>query len=146
MNEYYRIPLKFGDLFKKQELPKCRDIGESISQNIHLMITARFGEYRYDPGFGSEIWDNDFENIFANDEWNERVSRSLKEIIEKHEPRLKDVSVKAEITQEEIPNKGPEHLLRIKQKVIVRVEGKLSSTNEHFESIQKLYVSPLSFD
>jgi len=146
MVEYYRIPLKFSDLFKKHELPKCRDIGESISQNIHLMITSRFGEYRFDQTYGSSIWDSDFENIFANDDWNEKISNSLRQIIETHEPRLKDIMVYAEITQEEIPATAANPQYRIKQKVSVRVEGTLTSTNERFETTQKLYVSPLSFD
>src|ERR1017187_9062277 len=101
--EYYKLPLKFSDLFKKKELPKCKDIGESISQNIHLMITSKFGAYRYDPTFGSNIWDSDFENIFANDDWSERVSKALRDIIAAHEPRLKNIVVTAEINQEEIP-------------------------------------------
>ena len=140
------MPLKFGDLLKKKELPKCRDIGESISQNINLMITSKFGEYRYDPTFGSNIWDSDFENIFANDDWSERVSGSLKSIIEAHEPRLKNIVVTAAINQEEIPSSGTNPQYRIKQKVVVQIEGSLANTNERFSTTQKLYVSPLSFD
>ena len=144
--EYYKLPLKFGDLFKKKELPKCKDIGESISQNIHLMITSKFGEYRYDPTFGSNIWDSDFENIFANDDWSERVSKALRDIIAAHEPRLKNIVVTAEINQEEIPATAANPQYRIKQKVVVRIEGTLSNTNERFSTTQKLYISPLSFD
>ncbi|HWB62834.1 MAG TPA: GPW/gp25 family protein [Chitinophagales bacterium] len=146
MNEYYRIPLKFSDLFKKKELPRCRDVGESISQHIHLILTSQFGEYRYDPTFGCNIWDHDFENIFINEDWNDRVSGSLKQAIDRHEPRLKNASVRAEIMQEEIQPGSKATPMRIKQKVVVHVEGVLSSTNERFETTQKLYLSPLSYD
>ena len=144
--EYYKLPIKFGDLMKKRELPRCRDIGESISQNIHLMITSRFGEYRFDPTYGSNIWDSDFENIFAEADWSDRVSEALKKIIELHEPRLKNVSVMAAINQEEIPGSKNNPQYRIKQRVIVEIEGTLTTTNERFSTTQKLYISPLSFD
>src|ERR1700677_3510421 len=104
--EYYKLPLKFNDLFKKKELPNCRDIGESISQHINLIITSRFGEYRFDRSFGSNIWEYDFENITTNDDWSEKISGSLKTIIEQHEPRLKNIFVHAEIMQEEISTSG----------------------------------------
>ena len=144
--EYYKLPLKFGDLMKKKELPKCRDIGESISQNINLMITSKFGEYRFDPTYGSNIWDSDFENIFAEADWSDRVSDALKSIIELHEPRLKNVLVTASINQEEIPATKANPQYRIKQKVVVQIEGNLTNTNERFSTTQKLYISPLSFD
>ena len=144
--EYYKLPLKFGDIIKKKELPKCKDIGESISQNIHLMITSKFGEYRFDSTFGSNIWDSDFENIFANDDWSDTVSKALRDIIVLHEPRLKNVEVKSEINQEEIPGSGADPQYRIKQKVVVQISGNLSDTNERFSTTQKLYISPLSFD
>lgn len=144
--EYYKLPIKFNDLFRKKELPTCRDIGESISQHINLIITSRFGEYRFDRTFGSNIWEYDFENIITNDDWSEKISVSLKNIIAQHEPRLKDISVNAQIMQEEIATGGSNTALRIKQRVIVKVEGTLTSTNESFETTQKLFISPLSFD
>ena len=144
--EYYKLPLKFGDIMKKKELPKCRDIGESISQNINLMITSKFGEYRFDPTYGSNIWDSDFENIFANEDWSSRVSKSLTDIIALHEPRLKNIEVTAEINQEEIADNSANPQYRIKQKVVVNIQGTLTNTNERFSTTQRLYVSPLSFD
>jgi predicted component of type VI protein secretion system len=144
--EYYKLPIKFGDLMKRRELPRCRDIGESISQNIHLMITSRFGEYRFDPTYGSNIWDSDFENIFAEADWSDRVSEALRMIIELHEPRLKNVTVMASINQEEIPASKNNPQYRIKQRVVVEIEGVLTTTNERFSTTQKLYISPLSFD
>ncbi|MDX2002103.1 MAG: GPW/gp25 family protein [Chitinophagales bacterium] len=142
MVEYYSMPLKFADLFKKKELARCRDIGDSISQNIQLILTSRFGEYRYDPTYGCDIWEHDFENIFLQDNWNDRVSNSLKLIIEQHEPRLKDIDVSAVVSQEELSGTGNR---RIKQRVTVTVRGKLVTTNERFETVQKLFISPLSF-
>jgi predicted component of type VI protein secretion system len=146
MSEYYRVPLKLNELYKKAELGKCRDVGESISQHINLIITSRFGEYRFDSSFGSNIWEHDFENLTTNDEWSEKISGSLKNIIELHEPRLKNIFVNAEIMQEEISTAAAAAPLRIKQRVVVRVEGKLAATNENFETTQKLFISPLSFD
>jgi len=144
--EYYKLPLKFADIMKKKELPKCKDIGESISQNINLMITSKFGEYRFDQTFGSNIWDSDFENIFANEDWSTRVSQSLTDIIALHEPRLKNIVVTAEINQEEIADNSANPQYRIKQKVVVNIQGTLTNTNERFNTTQRLYVSPLSFD
>lgn len=144
--EYYKLPLRFDDLMKKKELNRCKDIGESISQNIHLMITSKFGEYRFDTAYGSNIWDSDFENIFANEDWSDKVSGALRNIIVAHEPRLKNVEVKAEINQEEIADNSSNPQYRIKQKVVVRIDGNLTNTNERFSTTQRLYVSPLSFD
>ena len=61
---YYKIPFDFKGLTKGQDIRKVT-IEESLAQFISLIITTIFGEYKYDDGFGTVIWETDF-NLLAN--------------------------------------------------------------------------------
>ncbi len=141
--QYYSFPLLFTDLLKKNDLAKCRDIKESISQNIHLILITHFGEYKQDPSYGCSIWDNDFENIVSINLWKEQVGKSLKIVLTNHEQRLTNITVKTDIGQEEVVNS---HLKKLKKKVEVSVEANIVETNEPFYFRDSLFISPLSFD
>ena len=60
---YYDLPIRFDLLMQKnRELPTC-SLDKSIAQNIFLIITSKFNEHRFDPTYGCEIWETDFELI-----------------------------------------------------------------------------------
>ncbi len=141
--QYYSLPLLFTDLLKKNDLTKCRDLKESICQNIHLILTSHFGEYKQDPTYGCSIWENDFENIVSINLWKEQVGKSVKLVLINHERRLTNITVKTDISQEEITNS---HLKKLKKKVDVAVEANIAETNEPFYFKDSLFISPLSFD
>ena len=141
--QFYSLPLLFTDLLKKNDLTKCRDIKESIGQNIHLILTTHFGEYKQDASFGCSIWDNDFENIVSINLWKEQVAKSVKLVLINHELRLTNIIVKTDISQQEITNS---HIKKLKKKVEVVVEGNIAETNEPFYFKDSLFISPLSFD
>ena len=147
MNSYYRFPLKFEDVMQKNELPGV-DLVTSIRQNLYLILTSEFAEYRYDNSYGCSIWDEDFENISSIHNWKDRMSNSLKQTIGNHEPRLSSVRVRIEIDQEEKPlNAADKTISRLKKCVIISVTGNLVETNQAFNPPpQRLYISPFSFD
>jgi phage baseplate assembly protein W len=147
MNRYYRFPIRFGDLTQRKELPTV-DLITSIRQNVYLILTSEFGEYRYDVTYGCSIWDHDFENIVSIHSWKDHMAQSLKNAIVNHESRLSNVRVRIEIDQEERPiHKGDKSIARLKKCVDVHVTGNLKETNQTFNPPpQRLYISPFSFD
>ena len=107
---YIRIPLRFGDFFPTgagQGSPGKPATGtmertsskkDSLDEFIELLITTHFGEYINDCKFGFEIWEREFVNIqiekFNTHNYpRQDLERSLKETIQKYEPRIRDVGV-----------------------------------------------------
>ena len=72
----YSKPLNFSNIGKGHDL-ETQDLGASISQYIELIIFTRYGEHRYNPEFGCEIWDMDFELIRSESIWEEKLRQSL---------------------------------------------------------------------
>lgn len=147
MNKYYRFPLLFEELIQKKEL-KQTDLNASIAQNVYLILTSEFGEYRYDETYGCALWDYDFENISSVHNWKEQIAQSVRQSIMRHEHRLDQVKVKVDIGQEEKPllmvNRS---VSRLKKCVDVTVSGNIVETNQPFPPyVQRLYISPFSFD
>ncbi len=134
------MPLKLGSLTEKKDLPTC-SLENSIAQNIHLILTTSFGEFKQDDSFGCSIWEYDFENTTRNNHWKDQIAKSIKESVEKHEKRLTNVHVKAEVGQEEIRNKDGS---RVNKKIEIKLTGNLNLTNQHFEFFEKIFVSPFS--
>jgi phage baseplate assembly protein W len=141
---YYRLPLQLGPAMEGQELPAC-DLNQSISKNLELIITTRFGEHRSDPSFGCEIWDLDFELIVSASLWEEKLRQSLLRSIGTHEHRLSDIEIAVTITDVEKVN-----LLRqfteIKKRVDIKLTGLIRKTGEDFTFQTNLFLSPLTID
>lgn len=141
--QFYSLPLSFINLLDKKDLTMCVDMKESICQNIHLILITHFGECKQDPTYGCPIWDNDFENIISINLWKENIRKSVKLVLLNHEQRLTNITIRTDISQEEI---GSELLKKLKKRVDVIVEGNITETNELFHFKDSLYISPLSFD
>ncbi|MFN0030919.1 MAG: GPW/gp25 family protein [Flavobacteriales bacterium] len=147
MNDnYYKFPINFSRLMNKGELPVC-GLEKSIAQNIYLILTSEFGEYRFDESYGCSVWDHDFENIVAVHAWKDRMAQSIKQSLMRHEERLQNIVVRIDIGQEEKAFEGRSHINRIKKCVDITVSGIIASTNQNFPPYtQRLYISPFSFD
>jgi phage baseplate assembly protein W len=147
MNAYYRFPLNMAQLMQKKELPTT-DLVTSIRQNIYLILTSEFGEFRFDETYGCTIWEHDFENIVSIHTWRETMTNALKAAVSAHEIRISNVRVRIEVNQEERPLLSPQKTIaRLKKCVDVYVSGTIKETNQPFNPPpQRLYISPFSFD
>jgi len=100
---YYKIPLAFENIFNNKNLVLC-SLGESIAQQIQLIIETRYGEHQGDMNFGCEIWSFDFELMIKVEDYEHRLRKSLLRTIIKYEPRLTDIDLNITITDEEVYN------------------------------------------
>ncbi|WP_346319689.1 GPW/gp25 family protein [Chitinophaga sp. YIM B06452] len=139
---FYKKPFDLRRLYAHQPLETC-DTGVSISQHIELIIFSRFGEHRFDPGFGCEIWELDFELIVNESMWEEKMAQSIKRSVREQEKRLTgvDAFLKVEDVEKVFPLR---RITEIKKKAEVTVTGKLADTGENYVFTTALFLSPLS--
>ena len=142
VNTYYQLPLSTERILNKKESEYCT-IKQSIRGYIHLIITSHFGECTFDPSFGCSIWNIDFDNLTGTSKLRDTISESLSDSITSQEKRLKKVSIKVFIKQEEFT--GSKSLNRIKKRVDIAVTGVIKQTNESFTSKDSFFIAPLSF-
>jgi phage baseplate assembly protein W len=138
----YKKPFRLGNIFQGQDLDK-QDIGASISQYIELIIFTRYGEHRFMPDFGCEIWDLDFELIISESMWEEKLRQSLLRSITRYEQRIYNVQIEVHI--KEVNKFYPlRNVTEIKKKVEIIVKGKMQQTGENYSFNISLFLSPLS--
>jgi hypothetical protein len=140
-NTFYTLPLRLDKVISRKPLTFC-SLQESIAQNLYLLITTDFKELRYDHTYGCSVWEQDFE-ILANIKWKDTIAASLEETIRKHEERLNNIRVKVEIEEYRFLNK---EIIRIKRKLIIRINGFISKTNEKFEFLEQIFIAPFSLE
>lgn len=139
---FYKKPFDFKRLFSDHTLETC-DAGISISQHIELIIFSRFGEHRFNPAFGCEVWELDFELIVNQSMWEDKMSQSVKRSVREQEKRLYDVD--ASIRVEDVEKVFPlRQITEIKKKVEITVSGRLTATGENYVFVTALFLSPLS--
>lgn len=139
---YYKRPLEFRRLFDRRYLETC-SLGMSVSQHIELIIFTRFGEHRYDPGFGCEVWELDFELIASRALWEDKMQHSLTRAISEREPRIYDTEVTIDVT--DVEKVYPLRLVtEIKKRVAIGVKAKVTATGERYSFQTALFLSPLS--
>jgi phage baseplate assembly protein W len=139
---FYKKPFDFRRLYAQQPLETC-DTGVSISQHIELIIFSRFGEHRFDPAFGCEIWELDFELIVNGAMWEEKMAQSIRRSVRAQEKRLTEAeaTLKVEDVEKVFPLR---RITEIKKKAEVTVTGKLAATGENYVFTTALFLSPLS--
>ena len=125
-------------------MPVC-DLLTSVTKNLELLITTRFGEHRSDPSFGCEIWDLDFELIISASLWEEKLRQSLLKSITTHETRLSNIDITVAINDMEKFN-GIRQFVEIKKRVEIEIFGMLHKTGEPVHFRTNLFLSPLSVD
>ena len=140
-NSYYALPLRLDRIAAKKPAGSCA-LQESVAQNLYLLITTEFGECRHDHSYGCSIWENDFE-IIANIKWKDTLSDSLEETISIHEPRIRNSKVKVEIEEYKLSTRES---IRIKKKLVIRVEAMMVRTNEKFEFAEQIFIAPFSLE
>jgi phage baseplate assembly protein W len=139
---YYKYPLALSRVFENHELTKCV-LGESISQNIQLIITSAHGEHRYNESFGCKIWEMDFELVMSQRIWEEKLRQSLLAGIKEYERRIENVNIEVQIS--EVENFMPvSKYVAIKRKVDILVKGIIVETGEKYHFHTDLYLSPVA--
>ncbi|MET0573315.1 MAG: GPW/gp25 family protein [Pedobacter agri] len=139
---FYSKPLKIGSIMKGMDTDDS-EVGRSISDHIQLIIFTRYGENRYNPEFGCEIWDLDFELIVSELLWEEKFRKSLLRSISEYESRLDHINVEVKIS--EVENIFPlRRITEIKKKVDITIRALLKTTGEKYYFNTSLYLSPLT--
>ena len=93
---YLKLPLDLSGALNGQ-IQRC-SYEESIAQHLMMLVVSRHGEVEGREDYGSIIWDLEFNQVLKNEDWEDKVRRSLEATIIKYEPRLKDVHVRVELT------------------------------------------------
>jgi len=139
---FYSKPLRVGSIMKGMDTDDS-EVGRSISDHIQLIIFTRYGENRYNPEFGCEIWDLDFELIVSELLWEEKFRKSLLRSISEYESRLDHINVEVKIS--EVENIFPlRRITEIKKKVDITIRALLKTTGEKYYFNTSLYLSPLT--
>lgn len=143
---FYKIPLRFDHFFKTRKFEKCR-LEDSIARYLHLLIITTREEYDFDPMFGCDIWEHDFEHQQSNEIWADKIARRMEEVLERYENRLSSIKINATISESEKMKKdGFKVAKRLKKQLVFIVNAKLSSTDEPFYFKDTVLLSPFSTD
>ena len=132
MLKNYAMPLKCGELTKKNPKLQPVTLEDSVRRHLYLILVSRFGCNRFDPTYGCELWEHDFENLKALDGKKHFIENSIKTLLVKHEPRLVETVVNLNITEDSL--KDPlKTAQKITRRVEVKIRGRLGETNKSFE-------------
>lgn len=120
-------------------------MAESIAHNLMLLITTKKRENRFDFDYGNAVWDFEFENAVTTVEWEALFVESMKDQIEKYEPRIMAprISVHIEYVEHSYETK---RYSEIKKKAKVAINAQLTETGETFSFSTELFLSPMSID
>lgn len=146
MVRYYSLPIDFTSILDEnpEPLKTCTEI-ESIDNYLELMITTCPGEHRSDPEWGCKIWEKDFELVTSHTKWEAWCINVLTEMVNRYEPRLKQVKVEVkilEIVKEQELFGNP----AIRKRMDVYVNANLVSTGEPCRFYYKIYMGPISVE
>lgn len=139
---FYKLPLDFGAITRKEDLEKT-SLEHSIAQQVILLATTSFGECKFDETFGCVIWETDFDLLMNDNTFKDLISKNLKQSIRLHEHRItvNEIKVKVSETRTTIENK-----ITIKKRVDIVLNAIVKSTNRSFDFNAFFYVGPLSFN
>lgn len=141
----YRLPLDFKSLMEEQgQTPMC-STAESIAQNIMLLIITRKGEHRYDPNYGNDVWELEFDNAITKVIWETVFTESLKKQLKEHEPRIRDPNISVHVTLVEHTYET-KNFVEIKKKASIAINAFLVETGERYRFATELFLSPMSID
>jgi len=140
MATYYNIPFSFEAVLRRErrEAFTCT-VEDSIAQNISLIITSKFNEFRYDATYGCEIWEVDFIVPANINIWKEEIKAALEEAIIKYEHRIDVLEVfKIDVDRDRHRGGGGGQVLDF------QIVGGIHGTNKKFEYADTLFFSPYS--
>ncbi len=144
-SKYYKFPLEVGELFKPSiSKPKLyTTLLQSLHQNLKLILTTSYGEFRYDHFFGTMVSEFDFTNEEQSGLFERSITESFYNAIAKWEPRLSKVNVSVRFDRRgELLNVEGNRTYRMY--IIAKVEGLIHSLNEKYKHELKIFFSPLS--
>lgn len=139
---YLKLPLRFQHFFDKQKMPVCT-IQESISRNIHLLITTGTDENRFDEFYGSSFWDNDYDIHLSNSQRKELIMEGVLQQISRYEKRLTKVAVQVNVKQSPFNDNGN---VQLKRRIEIIVSGLVARSNEPYNFQTGFFIGPLTFD
>lgn len=138
---FYKLPLDYTKLTTGEDATKVT-IEESLAQFISVIITTIFGEYKYDPEFGTVIWDTDF-NLLANpNQLKDLIKESVHEKVNKYEKRLKVTEVTLGVDENTL---SYETNIRVKKRLDIVVYGIIKETNQPYYYKSSYFLAPFSF-
>ncbi len=145
MPDYFKLPLRLDLILQGPENQRkataARELTcsleESIYNNVYLIITTQYREARYDPRFGSAIWDEEFHT--GNDQiyilWTDRIEASIHEGIRRFEKRLERVKVEVYLNRE---GTSDAH-----KRLIIKVSSEIRKSNHRpFNFQQTIAIAP----
>lgn len=141
----YKIPFDPESLIKEHNAIEMCNTAESIARNIMLLIMTRKGENRYDPQYGNEVWDIEFENSVSLVDWENIFIKSLKEQITNYEPRITAPKVEVHISYVE-HSYDTKKFSEIKRRAKIAISAKIVETGEPFQFTTEIFLSPMSVD
>lgn len=147
MSEFsnYKMPFHPKSLMESGgEMATC-SVPESIAQNIMLLIVTRKGENRFDPDYGNEVWDLEFDTGISESRWETILTQSLRQQILEYEQRLSHPKVSAKLTYVE-QTYEMRKFTEIKRKVNIVVSAIILESGERFNFQTELFLSPLSVE
>lgn len=137
---YYQLPLDLEGILERRQLLRC-SMEDSIAQHIYLLLTTYFGESRYEPAFGCQVWEQDFEAMTTM-RWKDRVQQSVEQSLRVYEPRLVQARVQVAIMDFELRGVSQ----RIRRRLEITVTAILYRTREPFAFQASLFVAPLAVE
>lgn len=138
---FYKLPLDYSKLTTGEDATKVT-IEESLAQFISVIITTIFGEYKYDPDFGTIIWDTDF-NLLANpNQLKDLIKESVHEKVNQYEKRLKVTDVTLGVDENTL---SYETNIRVKKRLDIVVYGIIKETNQPYYYKSSYFLAPFSF-
>ncbi|WP_128548705.1 GPW/gp25 family protein [Larkinella soli] len=138
---YYTLPMDFESILERRQHPQC-SLKESIHQHLYLLLVTHFGEARYDPSYGCELWESDF-SLMSQLKWKDVIRESFEQSIARYEPRLTQVKVRVEVEEFDLMTKTNRF---VRKRVGLGVEAFITRTNESFSFFERIFISPLSTD
>jgi len=140
----YRIPLLFSRLFESGDLMQCNE-EESIDRNLELIITTCPGEHKFDPNYGCNIWDLDFENVVSVQRWESEFIHFITDAIINYEPRIREIETKVHFL--DVKNQHEfSGAISIRKRVDIRIYSEIVSSGKKCCFFYSLYLGPLTSD
>lgn len=135
MDQYLDVPLLLGDVTTSKRLVRC-GLMDSVRNYIRLIIMTRYNEYRADPSFGSSIWQDEYQVLPEQSEWQSAFKDSVLQSIRKDEIRLSNTEVRLQLRE----------TTALRKKAIIEVTGVITSTAELFVHQEIIYMCPASIE
>ncbi len=145
MKEFYKAPFDFKKLIEKSPLEKV-SINQSIENHIKGLLLTGYHSYRFDPEYGCNLKEFDFELVTNVSAWRTLIERNLQQTITKQETRVKNVRVRVKIEEEIYNNRKDSANVSIRKKLSVTVKCVVKKTNNQLVFPEmSIFISPISF-